>query len=154
MIERPRTKPNPKWQSISLVMLLEDLVVHDTALTRQRYKSLYKNSVALPFADRDFNQIAGNKKATHVTSARIRRDIKAIKVACAPVERLVNKVVAHTEADRRKLGRIKYGQVDVAIDLLETTFKRYSLLVHGTICDPLVPLDEYDVRGDLKKIWV
>lgn len=149
MIERPKKN----WKSISLRILLEDLASNDTVLTRQRYKSLYKNSVALPFADRDFNKVARNKRTNHVTAARIRRDIKEIEVACTPVERLVNKVVAHTEADRRKVGKIKYGQIDKAIGLLETTFQRYSLLVHGKVCDPLVPFDAIDVRPDLKKIW-
>lgn len=153
MIEPPRKKPNPKWKSISLVILLKDLAANDTVLTRQRYRSLYQKSVALPFADRDFNKIARNKKASHVSAARIQRDIKEIEAACRPVERLVNKVVAHTEADRRKVGKIRYGQIDKAIDLLEATFQRYSLLVHGSVCDPLVPLDDIDVRADLKKIW-
>jgi hypothetical protein len=129
------------------------VAANDTVLTRERYRSLYKNSVALPFADRDFNKIARNKKTSHVTAARIRRDIKEIDAVCAPVERLVNKVVAHTEADRRKVGKIKYGQIDRAINLLEATFQRYSLLIHGRVCDPLVPLDDIDVRADLKKVW-
>lgn len=153
MIEPPRKQSNRKWQSISLVILLQDVAANDTVLTRQRYKSLYKNSVALRFADRDFNKIAGSEKASHVTADRIRRDIRKIETACAPVERLVNKVVAHTEADRRKVGSIKYAQIDSAINLLEAMFQRYSLLIHGKVCDPLVPLDDIDVRADFKKIW-
>jgi len=130
------------------------MAANDIVLTRQRYKGLYKNSVALRFADRDFNKIARSEKASHVTAVRIRRNVRKIEAACAPVERLVNKVVAHTEEDRRKVGRIKYGQIDRAVDLLESTFQRYSLLVNGSVCNPLLPLDDIDVRADLKKIWL
>lgn len=152
-IRRMIEQPNKKWKSISLRILLEDLAANDTVLTRQRYRTLYKNSIALPFADRNFNKIARNKRTSYVTAARIGRDIKEIEAACAPVERLVNKIVAHSEADRRKVGKIKYGQIDLAINLLEATFQRYSRLIHGSVCNPLVPLDNLDVRADLKRIW-
>lgn len=149
MIERPKKS----WKSISLRILLEDMAANDTVLTRHRYRSLYKNPVASRFADRDFNTITRSKTASHLSATRIRRDIREIENACAPVERLVNKVVGHTEEDRRKIGKIRYGQIDRAIDLLEATFRRYSLLVNGSVSDPLVPLDDIDVRGDLKRIW-
>src|SRR5208337_2517133 len=89
MIEPPRKKPNPNWRSISLVILLEDMAANETVLTRQRYCSLYKHSVASRFADRDFSTITRSKKARHLSAARIRRDIKQIEVTCAPVEKLV-----------------------------------------------------------------
>ena len=152
-IRRMIERPSLRWKSISLRILLQDLAENDAVLTRQRYRSLYKNSIALPFADRDFNDIARNKKVSHVTASRIRRDIKEIEAVCDPVEQLVNKVVAHTEADRRRIRKVKFGQIDQAIDLLETTFQRYALLIHGKVCDPLVPLDDIDVRADLRRIW-
>ncbi|MEZ6073970.1 MAG: hypothetical protein R3C10_27740 [Pirellulales bacterium] len=152
-IRRITERPKVRWSSISLRILLEDLADNDSVLTRQRFKSLYRNSVALRFADRDFNGIARSQSASHITASRIRRDINAITRICAPVERLTNKVVAHTEADRRKVGKIKYDQIDEAIDLIEVAFQRYSLLICGSICNPLVPLDDFDVRPELKKIW-
>jgi len=54
---------------------------------------------------------------------------------------------------RAGLQHICSASADAAINLLETTFPRYFLLVNGTICDPLVPLDDYDVQSDFKKIW-
>lgn len=152
-IRRMIEKPNRSWRCVSLRILLEDMASNDTVLTRERYKNLYKNSVAAKFADRDFNRIARNQRATHVTAARIRRDIQQIETASAPVKRLVDKLVAHTEEDRRKIGKLKYAQIDSAIELLEATFQRYSLLVNGSVCDPLVPLEDVDVRADFKKIW-
>ena len=152
--ESPRSKPNPKWRSISLLILLEDMAANDTLLTRQRYRSYYyKNSLASRFADRDFDSITRSKAAQHLTASRIRRDIKQIKNVCEPVKTLVDKVVAHTEEDRRKIVRIKFGQIDRAIDLVEATFQRYALLVNARVCHPLVPFEDFDVRQDLKKIW-
>lgn len=153
MIERPRKHPDRKWRSISLVILLEDLAANDVVLTRERYCKLYKNPKTSGHADSHFNTISRNKKASHVTAARIRRDIKAIEVACAPVERLVNKVVAHTETDRRKVGKVKFGEINNAIEVLEEIFQRYSLLINGRVCRPTVPFDSINVKLDLKKIW-
>jgi len=149
MIERPKRS----WRSVSLRILLEDMAANEAVLTRQRSRSLYKNLDVLPFADRDFNTITRNEKTRHLSAGRIRRDIKDIERACAPIERLVNKVVAHTEEDRRKIGQMKHGQIDWAVDLLGATFRRYSLLVKGRVCNPLVPFDEFDVRADLNRIW-
>ena len=82
MIEPPRKTANPNWRSVSIVILLEDMAANDTVITRQRFCSLYKKSVALPFADRDFNNIARKKQATHLSATRIRRDLKEIERAC------------------------------------------------------------------------
>jgi hypothetical protein len=61
--------------------------------------------------------------------------------------------VAHTEYDRRKIGKAQDGQIDRALELVIEVFKRYSLLVRGSCPDPLVPLEDYDVTSELKRIW-
>ena len=161
-IRRMTETPTAKWQSVSLVILLDDLAKHDSVLTCRRCRALYEKG--LPFyrdrkarvweiADRNFDEITRNKKSAHLSAARIQRDLNEIKRVCDPVRRLVSKVVAHTEADRRKIGRLRFGQIDKAIDLLADTFRRYSLLVDCRVSNPLVPLDSFDVRDELKRIW-
>jgi hypothetical protein len=149
MVEPPKTS----WKSISLIILLMDLAANNSVLTRERFRCLYKHSVAERFVDRDFAKIAGSKSATLVSAARVKRDIHALKTASKRITKLVDKVVAHTEEDRRKVPHVQYGQIDKTIDLLEATFRRYCLLLNGSCPDPIVPLDDFDVVQDLKRIW-
>jgi len=152
-IRRMVEPPKASWKSISLIILLTDLAANDSLLTRERFRELYKNSVAKRVADRDFATITGSKAATNMSAARINRDIRALKAASKKIKKLVDKVVAHTEADRRKVPRVQYSEIDKAIDLLEAAFKRYHLLLNGSCPDPIVPLDDFDVVQDLKRIW-
>ena len=153
VIETPRRTPNPDWRSISLVILLDDMAKNDSVLTRSRFRGLYGKSIAIHFADRDFNRISRNKRASQISAQRIRRDIGVIDRTCSPIKRLADKVVAHTEEDRRRIGRMKYGQIDRAVKVLIDTFERYSLLVNGSSCDLLESLTRVNVRSDFKKLW-
>ncbi len=152
-IRRTIERPNKKWRSVSLRILLNDMAANDTVLTRDRFRRLYGRRIRDLFADRDFERICRKKDVKHLSATRIRRDILEIEKVCRPVERLVNKLVAHTEYDRRRIGIIKYRDLDRAIEILETTFRRYWLLVHGRDRTELVSLEEIDVRPDLRMIW-
>jgi|SRR5271157_1137345 len=152
-IRRIVETPSKRWKSISLRILLEDMAKNDIELTRERFLRLYRGSSARRFGDRDFNRITRKKGASRLTSSRISRDIKELERACAAVHRLVNKVVAHTEEDRRKIGRMRYGDFDKAIDKIVVTFDRYALLLNGKNSQPLVPLDDYDISESLKLLW-
>ena len=139
-------------QSISLVILLVDLKANASELTRERFRAMYrKHSLPNHIADREFARIAGNKKAKAVPASRIGRDIRALKKAALPVRRAVNKVIAHTEEDRRLRGRLKYHQLDKTIELLTKTFEKYSSLLKGTYVQWLP--SQYDVSSDLRKVW-
>lgn len=156
----PLRKPKSRQQSLSLVVLLRDLANHTDLLTVERYRAMYRtlarrfgNSVARRFADRDFAIITRSRNATKMPSSRINRDIAALKRVAEPVRRLVNKVIAHTEADRRRRGKMTYEKLNAAIALLAETFKTYSLLINGKCLTPLVPFSGYDVTKDLNKLW-
>ena len=152
-IRRMVEPPKAPWKSISLIILLTELAANDSLLTRDRFRKMYKNSVDRRLADRHFATIAGSKTATHVSAARINRDICALKAATKRIKKLVDKVVAHAEEDRRKVPRLQYGQIDKAVDLLEAIFMRYCLLLNASCPNPLAPLDDFDVVEDLKRIW-
>ena len=124
MVEEPSTKKG--WRSVSLVVLLRDLAVNDNELTIERHRWLYRHSVAVRFADRDFARITRNKKASSLSADRINRDILGLKRAAEPIRRLVNKIIAHTEEDRRLRGKMTYRKLSNAIDLFADTFKNYS----------------------------
>jgi hypothetical protein len=151
-IRRMMEKPNKGWTSISLRILLEDLAANDSLLTRTRYQDLYRGSGVEFMADRDFNRIVRSDGAAYVPAARIKQDIFDLKQICEPVLGLVNKVIAHTEADPAKVGKTSFEEIDKAVDALEEAFNRYSLLIRGRELASL-PYESFDVRDGLRKIW-
>jgi hypothetical protein len=146
-------------RSISFLNLLEDVLANRPVLTIERHRRMYKRAfpkhlshIAVDAAERAFASSAGQKGATVMPAGRIEDDIRALKRVSKVVRRYVNKVIAHTERDRRSIGRIKHGHIDRAIDTLAELFKRYSLLIKGRCSEPLVP-DDIDVSDDLQKVW-
>jgi len=152
-IRRITEKPNRSWKSISLRILLEDMAQNDTELTRGRYLAMYRGSSRERFGNRDFDQIARKRGAKKLTARRINSDIKELDHVCRSIFRLVNKVVAHTEEDRRRIGKTRYGDFDKAIRKIVTTFQRYDLLINGKICEPFVPVDEHNISDSLNVLW-
>jgi hypothetical protein len=152
-IRRIMEKPNRSWNSISLRILLEDMAKNDTELTRERYLAMYRGASRERFGNRDFDQIVRRSGAKKMAAHRINRDLKELDHICMSVFRLVNKVIAHTEQDRRKIGKTKYGDFDKAIGKIVVTFQRYDLLINGKTGESLVPLDEYDISDSLNVLW-
>lgn len=144
---------NARWKSISLVILLTELAANESLLTRDRFRKMHKNSVTKRFADRDFARIAGSKTATHVSKSKINRDICALMAVAKKIKKLVDKVIAHTEEDRRKIPCLYYGQIDKAVDIINEIFQRYSLLLKGSFPSHTAILNDFDVAEDLKQIW-
>jgi hypothetical protein len=161
MVEEPG---NLKQQSVSLVILLRDIernIEQNASLfTREWFRQrCVDNMATIPIesihehANGGFNKITRSTRAAALSASRVRRDIAAIKRMAYPVRKLVNKVIAHTERDRRKVGRLKYKSLNDAIQVLADTYRLYVLLIEGAWRDPLVPLSGHDVCSDLKKIW-
>lgn len=150
-------KPKPE-DSLSLVVLLRDIeqgIGQNAPLfTRSWFRKRYTDkNLPTRFADRDFDKITRSKTARALSASRVRRDIEALHRIARPVRRLVNKAVAHTSRDRRKIGRLKYKQLNDAIQALADAYRLYSLLIAGSYPTPLVPFDSYDVTDDFKKLW-
>jgi len=152
-VRRVVDKTNRKWKSISLRILLEDMAKNPCELSRKHFYSRYHRSSAQRFAERDFEGITRKKGALSLTPNRVNRDIKELERSCAVVHRFVNKVVAHTEEDRRKIGKLKYKDLDKAIQKIVDTFQRYSLLVTGRMTDLTYLTDDYDVSDSLNLLW-
>lgn len=103
------------------------------------------------FADQWFDKIAGKKGATEVATTGIDRDIKRVRRETKQVKRLVNKLIAHTERDRRRVGKHRYGNLNMAINALWSVFKKYALLIDGGALP--APLDDFDLSEDFSKLW-
>ncbi len=151
-IRRMMERPKKTWNSISFCILLKDLAANEAILTRERYRKLYENSNAKLFADKHFDRILQSQGAPYMSAAKIESDISALEQICEPVFQLVNKVIAHTEADPNKVGRTSFAQIDAAIDALLATYSRYKQLITGNEYSDL-PYTSFDVRDDFRKLW-
>jgi len=151
-IRRMMEKHTTRWNSISLRILLDDMADNDAVLTRKRHRSLYKGPT-VEVADEHFNELVRSNSARYFSASRIRPDIRVLEEVCRPIKRLVDKVIAHTEADRRRVGRVRFEQLDRAVDALELTFRRYDQLVRGSTVTPSLPPGYFDVRDDFLELW-
>ena len=150
---RPR-KPRNGQKTISLVILLEDLADNNKLLSREWYISQYrKGTIRDRFGNREFSSLAGSTSARYMPRRRIRSDIRHITRAARPMKLLTDKVIAHTEEDRRKAGRPTSAQIDKAVDVLVDIYKRYYSLLNASTLDTCRAAADVDVSGDLKKIW-
>jgi len=146
-LAEPRPKnPRKGQRTLSLVILLEELLDNFKDLSRSSYIAQYpKNSIVYPLAGKHFDEIAGRKNSRHMPASRLRADIAKLKRAAAPTKRLVDKVIAHTEEDRRRKGRPTLEKIDKAIDLVVEVYERYHLLLTARSFEPLRIIDDVDV---------
>ncbi|MBY0523539.1 MAG: hypothetical protein K2R98_09065 [Gemmataceae bacterium] len=159
-------KRNPPGQgdprlSVSLVVLLDDLAAHHTELTRERLRKMYQRRMRhatwlnpADVADRAFDSIARSKRGNVISNSRIKRDIFAMRKVAKGIIHLTHKVYAHTERDRRRIGRpVRSLEIASAIRILIEVFQHYALLIEGR-SDNLVPdNDSLSIMPDLKKVW-
>ncbi len=152
------TEPKPKrarktQRTLSLAILLENMSDDNALLTREWFVSLYsRKSPSRQFANRDFDRLAGTR-ARLVSKRSIQSDLAALRRVAAPIKRLADKVVAHTEVDRRKHGRPQWRQVDEAVDLLVQLYEKYYLLLNAREFLARAPLGTLDVTADAMRIW-
>jgi hypothetical protein len=150
----PTRASKGRSESVSLIILLREIEKNSSMFTLGWFRRRYITA-KLPthFADRDFYDITRDKRATLLQSSRVKRDIERLIKMVRPVRQWVNKVIAHTERDRRKINRLKFEQLDIAINSLADTYRRYCLLIKGSCPNPLIPELDYDVVSDLRTIW-
>jgi hypothetical protein len=152
MAEKGWVTKSGKRKSVSLVGLLEDMGSSVDVLTRERFGRLYPRHVPSGLVDRDFEGIVRCRKKTEMPPGRIKRDIREIVRVCAPIRRLTDKSVAHSDRDRRTVGKVSIRQIDNAVNVLEATYRRYCLLVNGVVRSG-VPLADYDVSQDVRRLF-
>jgi hypothetical protein len=155
----PRKTGDPRL-TISLIVLLNELLQHPSALTRDRQRRMYlrhihRHDIAIDVADRVFSQVARRKGAKEVSVSDIRRDIAQARKVAKRIGKYTDKVYAHTERDRRRIGRpVRYGEIDAAIKTMRDIHARYTLVILGRDVRELVPSDErLSVMKDLRMIW-
>ena len=141
-------------RSISLLLLLEDMVERPEILSRKRYTALFADS---GFADDTgyinacFDSLVGEGK-DHLDRRDIEHDIHRLLKIAAVLIRYVNKMVAHIDkASIRRLPTI--SDLDGSIDCLaEITRKYYAILHAGSI--ELLPVAQMPWKKIFDIPWI
>lgn len=113
-------------RSVSLRLLLEDILKQPHILTRKR---LLSSLTRYGMPKQHANQIINKTKRmgrVHISKREIKSDIACLKRACRKVHRFVNKTAAHNS--KRPLRLLPtFSDLDNAIDCIESIFKPYVL---------------------------
>jgi hypothetical protein len=123
-------------RSISLYLLLKDIMKNPKILSRERYTALFKDT---GFAD-DYNYInycfdklVGEGK-DYIDPADVEEDIKKLIERTEVLKTYVNKTVAHLDKEKlEKLPTIK--DLDDSIDLLVKLVQKYYAIFHAGSID-------------------
>jgi hypothetical protein len=165
LTEPPNKRPPPKKGdprlTVSLAILLEDLALNRSQLTRERQRRMYRRHmralprrVAVGAADKVFDQVAQSRAHDEVSQSRVNRDIMSLRRAAKRIKRRVDKVYAHIERDRRRIGpALRFAEIDAAIRTLLSIHRRYALLAQGRDTRNIVSADGLTIMSDLKRIW-
>jgi hypothetical protein len=142
-------------KSLSLVILLRDLSKNTHLLTRDRFKGMWRNKALRDrFADRDFNEIVRSPRANNVTCAQIEKDIVTLKRSADRARRFVNKILAHTTRDRRRIGKTRVEDLDDPVEEIKKVFVKYECLITGS-SSTAVPTVRTgpSLRSAMERLW-
>ncbi|MGB8225346.1 MAG: hypothetical protein WCE45_00570, partial [Sedimentisphaerales bacterium] len=89
-------------RSISLFRLIEDILEHPGAISRDYFTAKYpKWMQERGIADYDFNKFA-NKGEQMLSVSKLKRDLNKLKRDTDKIKKFTNKWVAHSDINRRK----------------------------------------------------
>ena len=140
-------------RSVSLALLMDDILKNPAALSRRRMVKLYQRSrlpAAMAHRHMDNSQRMGRVR---INMRQVRKDLAALDCNCNRVRRYVNKHVAHR--NRQPLRSLPtFEDLNRSIDFLEELFKRYNFLIEGSGLLHLTPTWQYDWKSVLRAPWI
>jgi hypothetical protein len=139
-------------QSISLVLLMQELIATPEVLSRTYFKGLYAGSVVEDRADGDFDKFS-KAGAAHIDPDLIAADLSRLRSATVNCEEFADKRVAHHDKrDPKQLPT--FNEVDAAIDLLDELYCRYLLMFEAKSMSSLLPTWQYDWKEIFRVPWI
>jgi hypothetical protein len=153
-VRRAAEPENRRWRTLSLLQLLEDLRQHTKWVTFAAARRRLKRVGLGGEARRLFSLIAGGS----VVAARraLLRDIRLLRRGTSSVKRFVDKQVAHTELDSRRMRPTSFGAIRSAVETIEMIWSRWSLILAGEMAadlDRLVLSVQPLMRELLDRLW-
>lgn len=142
----------------SLIRFLHQVTKHCPGFSRQRMRQKYVDSfpddagqLALEKADDMFDFGIGQPGQQVLTRRMVGEDISAVEQAAQAVTDIANAWITH-DSKTPTVSSLNFGDLNRAIDTLESVFCRYHALVTGN--KPLLaPLDDYDCTSEFQAIW-
>ncbi|MBI1806504.1 MAG: hypothetical protein HYR76_05575 [Ignavibacteria bacterium] len=141
-----RRQLDPDPRGITLARLLAEIQQSSIALTYSRFESMYTDGqpkhtqhqkmlydLQKQQAQRDFKQF-GSRRKGHVDASFVCNDLIRLNMACDSILRYAHKRIAHR--DKKKFTQFPtFNDLDKAIDLLFTVYKKYVHLLRGVQYD-------------------
>jgi hypothetical protein len=125
--------------SYTFANLLVDVANNAPHMSRQRlrhmYAEQYRNALQsirnqmIRHADEVFDRHAGIG-VEQLSRAKVDADLMAIQAAVEPVKDLVDRVIAHDDK-RPTVRQCTFGELDLAVQILEEKFATYHVLITG-----------------------
>ena len=139
-------------QSISLALLLQELIETPEVLSRKYYVSLYQESTVEDLADKDFNRFAV-PGAPHIDSSQVESDLRRLREVTKKCEDFADKRIAHRDK-REPKSLPTYNEVDDCINLLDELYVKYLLMFEAKAMDTLLPTWQYDWKEIFRTPWI
>ncbi len=139
-------------RSVSLRLLLEDILEHPQALTRRRLLCLLtRYGMPKKYAN-DLIDRTKKMGRVHISPKAVRHDIICLKRTCGKIQRFVNKTAAHnSKHPLRSLPT--FSDLDKAIDCIESIFKPYVFLVKRNGVRRFAPVHTEDWKWIFDVPW-
>ena len=139
-------------QSISLALLLQELVDTPEVLSRTYYVALYEGSTIEDRADKDFDRFAV-PGAAHIDPTLVERDLQRLRDVTTKCEKFADKRIAHRDKHELKF-LPTYNEVDDCIDLLNELYVTYLSMFEAKAMDTLLPTRQYDWKEIFRTPWI
>ena len=147
---RRQVKTDP--QSISLALLLKQLIETPEVLSRTYFVALYEGSSVKDRADQDFNKFA-QPGAPHIDSCQVKRDLERLFAITKKCEDFADRRVAHRDK-RDPKALLTFNEVDDCISLLDELYVKYLLMFQATAMETLLPTWQYDWKVIFRSPWI
>jgi len=147
---RRQVKTDP--QSISLALLLQELIKTPEVLSRKYYVGLYNGSTVEDLADKDFNRFA-TPGAAHINSSQVEEDLQQLRDITLKCEDFADKRIAHRDK-REPKAPPTYNEVDDCISLLDELYVKYLLMFEAKAMDTLLPTWQDDWKEIFRTPWI
>jgi HEPN superfamily AbiU2-like protein len=139
-------------QGISLAGLIRDIAKNPKEMTRKRWLSLWEGHVLEEGADAAFDALIG--KGRHfIEGSRAEADLEELRTLAASCETWADKRIAHHDPG----GEPKpptFGELDVALDVLDRMLKKYYLYVTADGIASTVPVIQHDWIAVFEQPWL
>jgi len=141
-------------RSVSLYLLLKDIMENHEILSRERYTALFKDTRYaddFDYINIGFDELVGEGKE-HIEPADVEDDINKLIRRTEVLTTYVNKTVAHLDKEKlEKLPTVK--DLDDSIDLIvKIVQKYYTILRAETII--LQPVPQHPWKNIFKVAWI